>query len=84
MPGRIRDLLVGVEVRPAGRRRKCGRNRNHKIVKDEACLVVKREGRGEKAYCTSCADDMLNHVDTRTALIREELGLEATPNGEVV
>lgn len=76
MPGRIRDLLVGVEVRPAGRRRKCGRNRNHKIVKGESCLVVKREGRGERAYCTSCANDILNYVDTRMAGIREELGLE--------
>lgn len=77
MPGRIRDLLVGVEVRTAGRRRKCGRNKNHQILMGEACLVVKRQGRGEKAYCRLCASEILDHVDGRTTDIRGELGLDA-------
>ena len=75
MPGRIRDLLVGVEVRTAGRRRKCGRNKEHQILMGESCLVVKRQGRGEKAYCQACAVEVLDHVDSRTADIREALGL---------
>lgn len=73
MPGRIRDLLVGVDVRTAGRRRKCGRNKNHQIPKGEACLVVKREGRGEKAYCKSCAAELLEVVDNRLTDIRGDL-----------
>jgi hypothetical protein len=73
MPGRVRDLLIGVEVRPAGRRRKCGANAKHRIPKGEACLVVKREGRGERAYCAECAPVILAHVDNRLSDIRQAL-----------
>ena len=73
MPGRPRDLLIGVEIRTAGKRRKCGRNRLHQIPKGEECLVVRREGRGEKAYCHECAAVILDLVESRTAELRAHL-----------
>lgn len=73
MPGPVRDLLVGVDVRAAGRRRKCGRNSSHQIVKGELCLVVKRQGRGERAYCKSCAAAVLDHAESRIENVRAAL-----------
>jgi hypothetical protein len=73
MAGPLRDLLIGVEVRQAGRRRKCGRNAKHQIRKGEPCLVVKRQGRGERAYCAECASMLLDQVELKISQLRDSL-----------
>jgi hypothetical protein len=59
----IKKLLGHVVLEVAERQRICHRNRRkHKILKGEACVVV-RLGRFEsKNYCRACALPMLEQV----------------------
>lgn len=61
MPGRPRSLLLGLEVRPAGRACKCKHNAKHVVAKGELRLVVRESGpaSGEQGYCAPCGLAML-------------------------
>lgn len=61
MPGRTRSVLLGLEVRAAGRACNCHGNKRHRILKGEPRLVVKNPGpaAGEDGYCGTCARAML-------------------------
>ena len=68
MPGRPRSVLLGLDVRPAGRACTCKHNPKHRIARGELRLIVKNPGpaSGESGYCATCAQRML-------AVAREEL-----------
>ncbi len=61
MAGRLRSLLIGLEVRPAGRACDCKHNPKHRIARGELRLVVKNPGpaAGENGYCSACGQLML-------------------------
>lgn len=61
MPGRTRSVLLGLDVRPAGRACNCHGNKRHRILQGEPRLVVKNPGpaAGEDGYCGACAQMML-------------------------
>jgi hypothetical protein len=60
MPGPIRSLLLGTEVKPAGRSCNCARDQNHRIQKGEPRVIVKNPGTpGAKGYCAPCGRAML-------------------------
>lgn len=63
-----RNVLLSLEVRPAGRACKCKRNAKHLIAKGDLRLVVKEPGpaSGEQGYCATCGLTML--VAAREAL----------------
>jgi len=62
MVGRLRSLLIGLEVRPAGRACDCKHNPRHRIARGELRLVVKNPGpaAGENGYCSACGQLMLD------------------------
>jgi hypothetical protein len=61
MAGRPRNILLSLEVRPAGRACKCKHNARHAIAKGDLRLVVKEPGpaSGEQGYCAPCGLTML-------------------------
>lgn len=61
MVGRLRGVLLGLEVRAAGRACRCKHNAKHAIAKGELRLVVKGAGPagGEQGYCGPCGRSML-------------------------
>jgi hypothetical protein len=73
----VRGVLLGLEVRPAGKACKCKHNAKHSITKGQLRLVVKAPGpaSGEQGYCAPCgmamlaaAQEMLaRHLQTLTA-----------------
>jgi hypothetical protein len=67
MPGRTRSVLLGLEVKPAGKACNCKRNKAHRILKGEARLVVKNAGpaSGENGYCATCGEAMLAEAQRR-------------------
>jgi hypothetical protein len=69
MPGRTRSVLLGLELRPAGRACNCHGNKRHRILKGEPRLVVKNAGpaAGEDGYCRACAQAMLNAAQDNLA-----------------
>ena len=75
MPGRVKRMLLILDVREAGRRCKCGHNAKHQILKGEIRLVIRDPGiaTGEKGYCAECALKMIDRAradldDLETAL----------------
>jgi hypothetical protein len=72
MPGPVRNLLLSVDVKPAGKKCKCGRDQRHQIARGQARFVVKNAGGpGEKGYCATCGQNMIDAA-------RQQLGqLEA-------
>lgn len=62
MAGRVRSVLLRLDLRAAGRRCTCARNRDHVILKGELRLAVRGSGpaSGEKGYCAACASEMIN------------------------
>lgn len=62
MAGRFRIVLLGLDVRPAGKLSHCKHNKRHAITKGELRLVVKDPGAsgGEKGYCAACGLAMLD------------------------
>ena len=61
MPGKTRSILLGLEIRPAGRACNCHHNQNHRIHKGQPRLVVKNAGpaSGQDGYCAACGEAML-------------------------
>lgn len=57
----IRDLLKHVDVEIAAGQRKCKRKKTRKILKGEACLVVKTGPMNSpQSYCVENAKPMLD------------------------
>jgi len=58
---RPRSVLLGLEVRPAGKACKCKQDKRHRIAKGDLRLVVKNPGpaSGEAGYCAPCGTAML-------------------------
>lgn len=56
-----RNVLLGLEVRPAGHACKCKHNKKHRIAKGDLRLIVKNPGpaSGEVGYCVPCGIAML-------------------------
>lgn len=75
MPGRVRSILLGLEIRPAGRACNCHGNKGHRIHKGEPRLVVKNPGpaAGEDGYCGTCARIMLEAAENRLAGLHTDL-----------
>jgi hypothetical protein len=53
-----KKLLIGYQVVPAGRARKCYHSQKHTIQKGDLVLEV-RVGMGWKGYCLACAREMV-------------------------
>lgn len=62
MPGRVRSVLLRVEVRRADRLCYCKHDKRHRINKGDLRLVIKEPGpaSGEKGYCAWCGRQMLS------------------------
>ena len=61
MPGKVRSVLLGLEVLPTGRACNCHHNKKHRIFKGQLRVVVKNPGpaSGEHGYCAACGQAML-------------------------
>lgn len=75
MAGPVRSLLLRLEVRDAGRRSSCARDRGHVIHKGNVRFVVRDRGpaAGEKGYCAVCALEMLGKAQNDLSLLVKEL-----------
>jgi hypothetical protein len=71
----VKSLLLGVEVRPAGKKCSCAHNGKHVIAKGELRMVVKAPGIAtpEKGYCAACGVEMLTRAEGELAKLRVEL-----------
>ncbi len=83
MAGVVRRLVLGVEIKPAGKRCACYRDDRHLILKGQLRFVVKNAGGpGEKGYCAACGRTMveaarrrLDELDAALVLDPPELGV---------
>ena len=51
---KLKRLLPSATFETAQRLRQCSRNRGHKIIKGDKCLVIK-ENMKKRNYCLECA-----------------------------
>jgi|NGEPerStandDraft_6_1074524.scaffolds.fasta_scaffold415459_2 hypothetical protein len=92
MPGKIRSVLLGLEVRPAGKACNCHHNQKHRIHKRQPRLVVKNAGpaSGQDGYCAACGAAMLlaaqgSLIELLAALNgdpADRLGVHDQPHGQ--
>lgn len=70
-----KSLLLGAEVRPAGRLCYCKHNKNHAISKGEPRLVIREPGpaSAERGYCASCGREMLDQASAKVEALRDAL-----------
>lgn len=82
MPGRTRSVLLGLELRPAGRACDCRGNKHHRIQKGEPRFVVKNPGpaAGEHGYCGACAQVIIKLAQDKLAAL--STALDAWPIGD--
>lgn len=79
MPGKVRNILLNIEVRPAGRRCKCSHDKRHQILKGEARVVIKNSGApGDKGYCAACGRAMVTAAKRELAQLENALGMTPT------
>lgn len=79
MPGKVRNILLNAEVRPAGKRCKCSRDKRHQILKGEARVVIKNPGApGDKGYCAACGRAMVAAAKHQLAQLETALGMTRT------
>ena len=73
---RYKSLLLGLTVRPAGKKSYCSHNSNHVIAKGEPRFIVKAPGIAtpEKGYCAACGISMIAHAESELARIRSQIG----------
>jgi uncharacterized Zn-binding protein involved in type VI secretion len=73
---RFKSLLLGVEVKEAGRRSTCAHSRKHVIIKGEPRLVVKGPGVAtpEKGYCVQCGAAMVAQAEQQLDAVRSRFG----------
>lgn len=83
MGGRVRSILLGLEVRPAGKLCHCKHNARHRIAKGELRLVVKDPGAvgTEQGYCATCGLAMLYAARSVLEAQVERLGGSVTEPG---
>ena len=66
MAGVVRRLVLGVEIKPGGKRCACYRDDRHLIFKGQLRFVVKNAGGpGEKGYCAACGKTMVEAARRR-------------------
>jgi hypothetical protein len=71
---KVRQLFNPVAVETAKKKRICHHNRrNHEILKDEKCLVIKDANGGKRNYCVVCATAILDRADTDLDDLRTDL-----------
>lgn len=70
-----RDILKHVNVEVAKRPRKCGRDKAHRIVAGQSCLVVKDGGAfsSAKSYCLPCGQEILAASNLKCADLMKRL-----------
>jgi hypothetical protein len=79
MPGKVRNILLTTEIRPAGRRCKCSHDKSHQILKGEARVVIKNSGApADKGYCAACGRAMVTAARHQLASLETALGMTAT------
>lgn len=80
MPGKTRSVLLGLEIRPAGRACNCRHNQKHRIQKGQPRLVVKNAGpaSGQDGYCAACGQVMLLAAQSSLAGLLASLGGDPT------
>jgi hypothetical protein len=76
--GRVRSLLIRVEIDTAQRAHKCQANARHEIKRGDQRLNV-RNGRGWDRYCTDCARKIVD--SSLTSLSSVSVAIES---GEAV
>lgn len=82
MPGKTRSVLLGLEIRPAGRACNCHHDQKHRIHKGQPRLVVKNAGPaiGHDGYCAACGQAMLLAAQSSLAALLASLsGGPTTP-----
>ncbi len=79
MAGPVRNLLLHLEVRPAGKRCRCARDEKHVLVKGDTRFVVKAAGPigAEKGYCSTCAAAMISKARTELDDLQALLGVSS-------
>lgn len=77
MAGPLRNLLLHLEVRPAGKRCQCARNDKHVLIKGDTRFVVKAAGPigAEKGYCSTCAAAMISKARSELDDLAAALGI---------
>lgn len=77
MAGPVRNVLLHLEVRPAGKRCRCARNDKHVLAKGDTRFVVKAVGpiAAEKGYCATCAVAMIAKARCQLDDLEAALGL---------
>lgn len=70
-----KSLVKNVKFGISGRLHDCKNNKRHKLPKGATMLIVK-EGRDPKHYCTSCAALILDDAKNRLAELDAELSNE--------
>lgn len=69
-----RDVLKHLCVETAKAKRKCHRNKGHRIVTQDLCLVISDGPFGaSKNYCIPCAMEILDAAALRVESLRNEL-----------
>ncbi|MXV89550.1 MAG: hypothetical protein F4121_04815 [Acidimicrobiia bacterium] len=72
----IRKLLRHAKIETAGGKRKCHRKQDeHKILKGDACLVIRDADGRAKNYCVECALPILDQARDDLNALAAELGL---------
>jgi hypothetical protein len=72
--GKVRDILIHVEVEVAAKQRICHHNRKeHAISKGLACLAIYDSDGARKNYCSACAQEILTKAKTKLLGIEEQL-----------
>ena len=80
MPGKVRNILMTIEVRPAGRRCQCAHDKRHLITKGQTRVIINNAGApGDRGYCAGCGRAMV--AAARHELARLETALGMTPTG---
>jgi hypothetical protein len=69
-----RDIIKHVCVETAKARRKCHRDKAHRIAMGEKCVVIRDGSFGaSKNYCVPCAREILDAASERIGALRNHL-----------
>lgn len=70
--GSAKSMLQRLSVSLAGRRHSCRSNQKHILIKGQAMLVLK-ENRDERHYCTECALKFINTAERELQRLKMQL-----------
>ncbi|MBI2692600.1 MAG: hypothetical protein HYX29_11730 [Solirubrobacterales bacterium] len=70
-----KNVVLRIEVRPAGRACECKHNKKHTMSKGDLRFVVKESGPAarEYGYCRDCGVEMLDAAASKLDAIRSEI-----------